>query len=46
MKWFRGRHFLGGRFLTPDIAQKYGLDIPDYQGVDQVVEVDVEAGKL
>lgn len=47
VKWFRGRHFLGGRFLTPDIAKKYGLDIPDYQGVDQITEVDVEGtGKL
>jgi NAD(P)H-hydrate epimerase len=41
---FRGeRHFIGGRFLGEDVARKYGLDIPDYQGMDQIVEVDVNA---
>ncbi|GBF66152.1 NAD(P)H-hydrate epimerase [Trichophyton mentagrophytes] len=46
-KWFKGRHFLGGRFLTPDIAGKYGLDLPEYPGVDQIVEVEVDgSGKL
>ncbi|KAI9672625.1 MAG: hypothetical protein M1831_000060 [Alyxoria varia] len=37
--WFRGRHFVGGRFLPTGTAAKYGLDIPSYQGVDQIVEV-------
>lgn len=47
VKWFKGRHFLGGRFLTPDIAGKYGLDLPEYPGVDQIVEVEVDgSGKL
>ncbi|KAK7190618.1 hypothetical protein DPSP01_007273 [Paraphaeosphaeria sporulosa] len=46
VKWFKGRHFLGGRFLGPEVAEKYGLDVPKYEGLDQVVEVPVEGGKL
>jgi NAD(P)H-hydrate epimerase len=33
VKHFKGRHFLGGRFLSPAIAEKYNLDIPKYEGV-------------
>lgn len=46
---FKGkRHFVGGRFLGEDVAKKYGLDIPDYKGLDQVAEVpvDVKVQKL
>ena len=39
VKHFGGRHFVGGRFVPPDVAEKYELDLPDYQGVDQVVEI-------
>lgn len=40
---FRGKkHFIGGRFLSEDVAKKYGLDIPAFQGIDQVVEVPVD----
>jgi len=46
VKWFKGRHFLGGRFLTEEMAEKYGLDIPPYQDIDQVAEVDVQGQKL
>lgn len=47
VKFYKGRHFVGGRFLTKDIAGKYGLDLPRYQGIDQVVEVGVDAeGRL
>jgi len=46
VKHFKGRHFLGGRFLSPEMAEKYNLDIPKYEGLDQVVEVSVEGGKL
>ncbi|KAF9732499.1 hypothetical protein PMIN06_012007 [Paraphaeosphaeria minitans] len=46
VKWFKGRHFLGGRFLGPEVAERYGLDVPKYEGLDQVVEVPVEGGKL
>lgn len=39
---FKGkRHFIGGRFLGEDVARKYGLNIPEYQGTDQIVEVPV-----
>ena len=27
------------RFLPQSVAEKYDLDIPDYQGVDQIAEV-------
>ncbi|KAJ1336068.1 NAD(P)H-hydrate epimerase [Microdochium nivale] len=39
VKHFQGRHFIGGRFVSPAIAKKYDLEIPDYQGLDQVAEV-------
>lgn len=39
VRYYRGRHFVGGRFVAPGIAEKYGVDIPEYQGVDQIVEV-------
>lgn len=40
VKWFKGRHFIGGRFLTPELASKYDLELPEYLGIDQIVEVD------
>ncbi|PYI05296.1 YjeF N-terminal domain-like protein [Aspergillus sclerotiicarbonarius CBS 121057] len=47
VKYYRGRHFLGGRFLTKSITEKYGLDLPQYPGIDQIVEVGVDAeGRL
>ncbi|EAS31333.3 NAD(P)H-hydrate epimerase [Coccidioides immitis RS] len=45
VKFFRGRHFIGGRFLTKATAEKYGLDVPDYPGIDQVMEIDVEGSE-
>lgn len=45
VKWFQGRHFLGGRFLTPFIVEKYGLDLPEYPEIDQIVEADVDGGE-
>ena len=32
--------------MSPAMAEKYGLDIPKYEGLDQVVEVLVESEKL
>ena len=32
--------------MSPEMADKYNLDIPAYEGLDQVVEVPVEGGKL
>ncbi|GAO16035.1 hypothetical protein UVI_02053810 [Ustilaginoidea virens] len=46
VKYFKGRHFIGGRFLTPNMATKYDLEIPTYSGIDQVVEVPTGTEKL
>ncbi|KAJ4418121.1 hypothetical protein N0V82_005785 [Gnomoniopsis sp. IMI 355080] len=46
VKFFKGRHFVGGRFVSPAIAKKYDFEVPDYQGIDQVVEVDANGQKL
>lgn len=47
VKWFtKGRHFVGGRFLSRDVARMFGIDVPEYRGVGQVVEVSVGEGKL
>ncbi|KAJ3577743.1 hypothetical protein NPX13_g2824 [Xylaria arbuscula] len=42
---FKGRHFIGGRFVTPGIAKKYDFEVPSYQGIDQFVEVGAESGR-
>lgn len=63
VKHFKGRHFIGGRyvpvlkgrlevtdsqnrFVTPSIAKKFDFDVPEYKGIDQVVEVEVSGQKL
>jgi len=46
VKYFKGRHFIGGRFVSPDIAEKYDLFLPAYEGIDQVVEVGSNGEKL
>ncbi|KEY65715.1 hypothetical protein S7711_05546 [Stachybotrys chartarum IBT 7711] len=46
IKHFRGRHFVGGRFVSPSIAKKYDFEVPAYEGIDQVVEVDTAGQKL
>ncbi|USW54017.1 Putative YjeF domain-containing protein NAXE [Septoria linicola] len=45
-KWFKGRHFVGGRFVGKEIAEKYGFDIPPYKGSDQIVEIGSGGEKL
>ncbi|MCJ1356364.1 MAG: hypothetical protein MMC33_006359 [Icmadophila ericetorum] len=42
VSFYQGRHFVGGRFLPPKIAEMYHLDMPEYDGVDQIVEVGVD----
>ncbi|KAF2728775.1 meiotically up-regulated gene 182 protein, partial [Polyplosphaeria fusca] len=42
VRGFGGRHFVGGRFLGGEVAERYGVDVPGYEGVEQVVEVAVE----
>ncbi|ODN85663.1 NAD(P)H-hydrate epimerase [Cryptococcus wingfieldii CBS 7118] len=39
VKGFKGRHWLGGRFIPDELSEKYGLNLPEYDGVDQVVEL-------
>ncbi|KAH8879358.1 YjeF N-terminal domain-like protein, partial [Thozetella sp. PMI_491] len=46
VKHFQGRHFVGGRFVTPSIAKKYDLELPAYEGIDQVVEIGPGGQKL
>lgn len=36
---FRGRHFVGGRFLPPGVAERYGIRMPPYPGKSQVMEL-------
>lgn len=36
---FKGRHFIGGRFVPPSLAKKFELKIPKYPEGDQVVQV-------
>lgn len=38
-RFFQGRHFVGGRFLPPKLAQKYNVQMPPYPGTSQVMEV-------
>lgn len=37
----KGRHFIGGRFLSPEFRAKY--ELPDYEGTEQIVEVTSKA---
>lgn len=46
VKYFKGRHFIGGRFVTPTIAKKFGFNLPEYEGIDQIVEVGPDGHKL
>ncbi|EIN12563.1 YjeF N-terminal domain-like protein [Punctularia strigosozonata HHB-11173 SS5] len=39
VKEFKGRHFLGGRFVTKAMEEKLGLNLPEYPGSDQIVEL-------
>lgn len=32
--------------MTPDIKEKYDLELPEYEGIDQVVEVGSSGEKL
>ncbi len=34
------------RFLSPAMAEKYDLDLPSYEGLDQVVEISAKGQKL
>lgn len=32
--------------MTPDIKEKYDIDLPEYEGIDQVVEIGKNGQKL
>jgi len=36
---YRGRHFLGGRFVPKSLDEKFELNLPEYPGTDLVVEL-------
>lgn len=36
---YRGKHFLGGRFVPKSLDEKYGLNLPEYPGTDLIVEL-------
>jgi len=38
-KFFRGTHYLGGRFVPPELAGKYQLNLPPYPGSESVVKL-------
>ncbi|KAL2210112.1 NAD(P)H-hydrate epimerase [Sarocladium strictum] len=46
VKYFQGRHFVGGRFVSPAIAKKYDFNVPQYEGIDQIVEISPEGDRL
>jgi len=38
--FFKGQHhFLGGRFVPPKLAEKYGLNLPPYPGTDCIAKL-------
>ncbi|KDQ25689.1 hypothetical protein PLEOSDRAFT_1044314 [Pleurotus ostreatus PC15] len=39
VKLFKGRHFLGGRFVPKIFADKYQLNLPEYPSFAQIVEL-------
>jgi len=42
VKDFRGKHFLGGRFVPKTLEEKFQLNLPAYHGYDQIVELSSE----
>jgi len=42
VKDFRGKHFLGGRFVPKFLEKKFQLNLPAYHGYDQIVELSGE----
>ena len=44
-KLFQGKyHFLGGRFVPPDLAKKYSLNLPKYPGTECCLELKTPGG--
>ena len=38
---YRGRHFLGGRFVPKSLDEKFRLNLPEYPGTDLIVELPI-----
>lgn len=39
-KYFKGKqHFVGGRFISKEFAKKWGFEVPDYEGDDQICKI-------
>lgn len=36
--FYKGRHFVGGRFISKDFAAKYGFAVPPYEATKQIWE--------
>jgi NAD(P)H-hydrate epimerase len=41
-----GSGLMRRRFVSPDIKKKYDLELPEYEGIDQIVEVGSSGEKL
>ncbi|KII86818.1 hypothetical protein PLICRDRAFT_114096 [Plicaturopsis crispa FD-325 SS-3] len=39
VKSFQGKHFLGGRFVPRSLEERFQLNLPEYPGFDQIVEL-------
>lgn len=37
---------MGDRFVPPSVAKKYDFEVPEYAGIDQIVEVSSTGQKL
>lgn len=42
---FAGRHFLGGRFVPRSLEEKFELNLPQYPGFSQIVELSQREGE-
>jgi len=40
---FAGRHYLGGRFVPPDIQARFGFEQSAFPGADQILRLDLPA---
>ncbi|EJT98745.1 YjeF N-terminal domain-containing protein [Dacryopinax primogenitus] len=43
VKGYRGRHWLGGRFVPPAMEREWELNLPEYPGSEQIVQLPTSA---
>ena len=36
---FKGRHFVGGRFMPQELLDQFSIDLPPYKGIDMIQEL-------